>query len=302
LLSEKVIIPEVGKHVVDDGFSFHRYIVGSPFKGRRIRHSTVAINDGRQSMGIYNTFSFILEGKQYHDMLTRIEHRTNGQFAAISGFLKTVALYRRDIIEIVSSARKTLVETDTAKDVLIPIRMDYFPDPENISITLPVFDLYSWQRVERELGNYEPKIMVKKSIKKPWAYVIPADDMNLVNLFIRHQIKMHKLRQEISLPVEGYTILHVTPFREEDKPSLEVDVLPETKQMTLDKGQILVFLDQPAGLLIPLLLEPQSSWGIVTRGSGQKDRFEDYLREGRRYPIGRILEPFSMDTKPFKIE
>jgi len=57
-LSSDTLVPEVGGKMKDKGFRFHRYTVGGPPNVSRIRHSTTNINDGRQSMGIYNTFSY----------------------------------------------------------------------------------------------------------------------------------------------------------------------------------------------------------------------------------------------------
>ena len=87
--SRNVFIPETGAGIEKDGFRFHRYIVGEPFEGKVVRFSTTAINDGRQSFGIYNTLSFIIEGKRYGNLTNEIERRTNGQVSAILNFLAT---------------------------------------------------------------------------------------------------------------------------------------------------------------------------------------------------------------------
>jgi hypothetical protein len=47
-------------------------------------------------------------------------------------------------------------------------------------------------------------------------------------------------------------------------------------------------LEQPAGILIPLLLEPQSTRGILTEGSALQYHFGQYLVEGEEYPIHRL--------------
>ncbi|MCX8057404.1 MAG: DUF2817 domain-containing protein, partial [Ignavibacteria bacterium] len=60
---KKKVLPWIKKYLEGKNYSFCEYVVGGPPNKERLRHSTVDINDGRQSFGILNTLSFILEGK-----------------------------------------------------------------------------------------------------------------------------------------------------------------------------------------------------------------------------------------------
>ncbi|MFQ6617164.1 MAG: hypothetical protein ACE5QV_00635, partial [Fidelibacterota bacterium] len=263
----------------------------------RIRYSTTAINDGRQSMGIYNTLAFILEGKRYGDLITNIERRAYGQFAALSAFLKTVVENRKEILAIVRSAREELVNGSPEGSGYIYIRMDYFPDPDQKTLTFPVFDLYTWKRVEKPLENYEPLVRIKKSVKRPYAYIFSQKEDNLIQLLRRHQIEMFRLKSDAELEIETYRILHVTPAVEEDKPAVNVDVDVQRQTRRMEKGSVVVKLNQKAANLIPLLLEPQSSWGIAADKVGSKYRFTEYLQEGKEYPIFRLMNPIDSDLE-----
>ena len=77
---------------------------------------------------------------------------------------------------------------------------------------------------------------------------------------------------------------------EEDKTVEFVDVKVIKKVAKIPKNSIIVKTKQPALKLIPLLLEPQSSYGFVSIGSGLQYRFTQYLQEGKMYPIERILK------------
>ncbi|UCH62749.1 MAG: DUF2817 domain-containing protein [Fidelibacterota bacterium] len=299
--SRNVFIPGFGKLVQKDGFSFSRYIVGAPFEDQRIRYSTTAINDGRQSPGIYNSLSFIIEGKKYGSLINLIERRTMGQVSAIWAFLNTAADNHKEIGKIVTASRRQLMEDrDTEKRVSY-IQMDYFPDPGQDSLSFPVFDLYSWQRVERRLGNYEPIVKVRKSVEKPHAYIFSKNEHRLIDLLSRHQIEMHYIQTEVDIDIEAYTILHVTPSVEEDKPSTYVDVSVQKETKRIEQGSVVVFLNQRASNLIPLLLEPHSSWGICTENSGRKYRFAEYLQEGQQYPIFRMMRAATIETDLLEI-
>lgn len=290
--AEDVFIPSVGELVKKDGFRFSRYIVGAPFENQRIRHSTTEINDGRQSMGIYNTLSLIIEGKRYGDLLTHIKKRSIGQASAITAFLNVIAKRTSEIKSLVGDAREQLLRPK--ENSLSHIRQDYFPDPDRKELTLPIFDLYSWHHIEKPLKNYEPLVKVIQSVQIPYAYIFSSQQERLIKLFEKHQIEMSRLIEDTEIEVETYLIRNVTPAIEEDKSTVNVDVVVKTTKMKLEKGSAVIRLNQPAANLIPLLLEPQSTWSIAKYGSGREYRFKEFLQEGKDYPIHRIMKPIDL--------
>lgn len=295
-ISDETYIPEVGQKIQDDGFTFLRYTVGAPFRGQRIRHSTTNVNDGRQSLGIYNTFSFIFEGKRYGDLTNRIEKRTRAQLSALIAFVQTAISHRKEILETVHDARRKLVEGPHPEEAFI--RLDYYPDPEKTTIDFPVFEFATWKPAVKALENYEPLVRVKKSVLRPFAYAFSLDEADLISLLQRHRIQMHLSKADVDAGIEAYTIKRVTPDTEEDKETEYVDatILRETRR--IDAGTVLVFLDQPAGNLIPLLLEPESSYGICTRGGGRGFRFSEYLTPGTEFPVLRLMEEIVRNVEP----
>ena len=74
--SQDIFYPLMREKVQKDGFILFPYTVGAPVENDRLRFSTNDIDDGRQSLGIYNTLSFILEGKGYGDMANELERRS----------------------------------------------------------------------------------------------------------------------------------------------------------------------------------------------------------------------------------
>ncbi len=294
--TRKVFIPETGKAIRGKGFTFHRYTVGMPFQGNVLRHSTTAINDGRQSMGIYNTLSFIIEGRRFADPRQNIRHRVLGQQAAILSFLQTVAAHSAEMSALVRKAREKLVTPDDPYDSVSRIQMDYFPDSAHKTCAFPVFDLYLWKTVTKNLGNYEPLVLVKTSVQKPVAYLYDASYKNLTELLLKHHIVLYALNKDVALKAQFYRIRHVTDDREEEKPHKYVDVAVWSQKKAFPKGSILVFTAQPASNLIPLLLEPQSSYGIVTKAAMHQYVFSDFLKTGQTYPVARIVAPVSKEN------
>lgn len=287
---KNILLPVVGEKVKTAGFSFHEYIVGTPFENSRLRYSTTAINDGRQSLGIFQTISYILEGIQYSDELNQIEYRTRGQLAAITALLQSVAEFRPEILQVVSTARREVVSGQGLSDRIF-LQMEYYPDSTQSQVEFPVFNLRTWQKENRALPNFHPRLLVQKSVSRPIGYVIPSSEKRLIEILSRHQVVMNPLSESKVLTVESYFLRHVTTFIEEELETPYVDAEIHSVQKEFPAGSLIIYLNQPAGILIPLLVEPQSSFSLCTVSSGQKVRLREYLIENSEYPVYRLIQP-----------
>ncbi len=289
--TRNIFIPETGQGIEDDGYRFHRYIVGNPFTENVMRYSTTAINDGRQSMGIYNTLSFIFEGKRYGNLINEIEKRTRGQVSAMVNFLKTVDRHAADMISIVTQARARMADVQDSY-----IQMDYYPDEKNPVLTFPVFDLKTWTHTYRDFDVFRPVVKVKKSVKKPAAYAFAATETRLMELLNKHRIPVLVLENAQQTATETYHVKYVTEAVDEEKPTVLVDLETTVQLETLPAGTIVVPVQGKASNLIPLMFEPESTWRVASRRSGDKYRF-NYLDEGRPYPVKRLvsLENLALD-------
>lgn len=294
--SKNTFLTKVGRKIVKDGFTYHEYIVGSPFNGRRIRFSTTNINDGRQSMGIYNTLSFVVECKRYGDTITKLRRRVAGHVSGIEAFLTSIDEDYKNILKMVKNERQKLTDEKNLND-RIAIQMDYYPDPKQPKLEFPVFNFYTWHHEIQPLDHYEPLVKIKKTVTKPYAYVFSSDEEELIALLKKHQIKMKKLSKDFDITVEEYKILNIAPSREEDKASLTLDLERNIIKKHFKTGDIIILLKQKSSNLIPLLLEPESSIGIVSKRSGRKYRFDKYIQDNKDYPIYRINNPIEFPVK-----
>jgi hypothetical protein len=297
--SEEVFYPAVREQVGKDGYIMLPYLLGSPDKNDRLRFSTNDIDDGRQSLGIYNTFSFILEGKRYGSMDNMLERRSATQLSAMTAFLRSTASKGTEILAMVRSARAALLH-EVAPGERAFLRMDYFPDPARPSVMVPVFSLNGWNEETREWQNFEPLVKVKKSVPLPQAYVIPAMESALIELLQRHQMRLFRLTAPAEATVEKYRVLHAAARIEEEISKPEFDLEKTVEKTGLRQGDVVVFLNQRARLLIPLLLEPESSWGILTDTGEVPSQFSAYVKEGGIYPVMRLMEKTDLPLEEIK--
>lgn len=287
-----IFIPETGAKIEQDGFRFHRYIVGDPFTEKVMRYSTTAINDGRQSMGIYNTLSFIIEGKRYGNLINEIEKRTKGQVSAILSFLETANRHAGDMLSIVTQARVRMAELQESY-----IQMDYYADPNNPILTFPVFDLKTWTHTNRDFDVFKPVVKAKKSVTKPAAYAFTASETRLIELLEKHRIPMLILDNDQLAETETYHVKYVSEAIDEGKPTVLVDVDKTMQSETLPAGTIVVPVTGATSNLVPLMLEPESTWRVASPRSGDKYRFS-YLGEGKSYPVKRLASLDNLAAEP----
>jgi hypothetical protein len=297
--SQEVFYPTMREKVQKDGYILFPYTVGAPVENERLRFSTNDIDDGRQSLGIYNTLSFILEGKGYGETANMLERRSSAQLSAMTAFLDTAAGNSAEILGLVHSARAVLLE-EVAPAERAYVRMDYFPDPTRPSIAFPVFDLLKWQAEVRDWKRFEPLVKIKKSVRLPQAYIIPAAETMLIELLKRHQLRLWRLTATAAPMLEKYRILHVASRIEEERPMPELDLEKINEKTALAAGDMVIFLNQPARRLIPLLLEPESSWGILTDTGEMSSQFSVYAKEGGTYPIMRLMEKTDLPLEEIK--
>jgi len=297
--SQDVFYPAIEEKVRKDGYILFPYIVGAPVENERLRFSTNDIDDGRQGLGIYNTLSFILEGKGYGDMANELDRRSSAQLSAMTAFLHTAAAKGRQILDMVNPARAALLR-EVAPGERAFVRMDYFPDPARPSIAFPVFDLVKWQAEVRDWKPFEPLVKVKKSVSLPQAYVIPAAETSLLELLQRHQLRLWRLTAPASAALEKYRVLHAAARFEEERSMPEFDLEKTCEETGLASGDVVVFLNQRARLLIPLLLEPESSWGILTDTGGSPSQFSGYAQEGKIYPVMRLMVKADLPLEEIK--
>ena len=297
--SQDVFYPAMREKVQNDGYILFPYTVGAPVENERLRFSTNDIDDGRQSLGIYNTLSFILEGKGYGDMANELERRSAAQLSAMTAFLRTAAAKSGEILGLVPAARAALLK-QVAPGERAYVRMDYFPDPSRPSIAFPIFDLVKWQAEVRDWKRFEPLVKIKKSVRLPQAYVFPASETALLELLKRHQLRLWRLTAPATALLEKYEILHAAARNEEERSMPEFDLEKTSEKSKLAAGTVVVFLNQPARRLIPLLLEPESSWGILTDTGGTPSPFSGYAREGGVYPVMRLMEKIDLPLEEIK--
>lgn len=277
--SKTRILPYIKNQLVSNRYTFHEYIVGGPPNKDRIRFSTVEINDGRQSLGIYNTLSFIAEGKNGRDSLDNIKRRSTGQLLLVESLLNFVKSNKVEIKNIIANERKELIDNNKEKNVVI--RMEHIGDGKQYRLDL--LSVTSNKDTSVEVNNFHSIIDKHLSVISPKGYLVNKNDNKLIDWLRRHNIFHEDYIKENGQKIIKYNI---KKLKKEVLEEMEL-YNPEIEKIIVDNLTTEDFyyipLRQLASNLIILAFEPQSMLGIF-----QTDQFEYLLREYNEYPILRV--------------
>jgi len=280
-LSKKEYLPYIKKYLNDRKYSYFEYSPGGPPEADYIRHSTFDINDGRQSLGIQNTFSFIQEGLNGEDSsLQNIKHRAEGQAAGMRGLLEFSYIHKDKIKNLVEAERAKLIAGNT--DVNTAIQLDHFADGNKLQ--LPLFSYSSKKDTSITVNNYRPIVKALTETEKPKGYLVPKNLREIVDWADRHKLEYYLYKNESTDIISRYYIAEIDSIDFEGDMTVnpKVELKPVNYSM-LEGEYIFIPTKQLRGNMIVIALEPKSELGLVTY-----KKYEHLLKKDTHFPILRI--------------
>jgi len=273
-LQHNRIFPYIAGYMQGQGYFFQEYIVGSP--SDRVRHSTTEINDGRQSFGILGTVSFIQEGIKWRTREDQLERRVKSQLASIRALLEYCSRNSEKIMQIVLHERARLQKLAGQP---IAVRMDHFNGKGELQI--PVRMVSSQRDTVWKVRPYHGEVRMLKSILLPEKYIIERKDSAIVQLLHRHYIKVEQVKQESQVNVTAYIMDSTSRSEMEEETQPFVSVSSRSMTKTLKPGDFIIPTNQLQSMLLAIILEPESMWGLT-----KYEQF-GYLLKEKQYPVMR---------------
>jgi hypothetical protein len=282
-LANLSFLPFMKKYLNDRHFTNFIYSPGGPPGINYVRHSTFDINDGRQSLALQNTFSFIQEGLNGKDSDTdNLRHRAEGQMTGMRCLLEFTYLNKERIKSMVADDRKELIHPSPGS--IISIQCEHIRNGEKLE--MPVHSYFSDKDTTITIVDYRPVVKSICDVTRPDGYLIPKKLKELADWIdrqaLRHaavtiapadRIQQYEIAAIDSIDFEGDNIVNPTVITEELKSKIHADdytYLPT---------------DQLKGNMLIIALEPKSMLGLVTY-----KQFAHLLKAGEKYPILRVVK------------
>jgi len=281
-MQKKVYLPYIKKYFEDRNFSYFEYSPGGPPEIDYIRHSTFDINDGRQSLGIQNNFSFIQEGLNGKDIyVDNIKHRAEGQMTGMRGLLEFAYKNKDEIKNLVSEGRKNLIENTVSDKAAI--QLDHFADGSKLE--LPLLSYYSNKDTVITVNDYRPIVKSTYDVKRPKGYLVPKSLKEIVDWADRHELIYYDYKKSDDDTIEQYFISGIDSMDFER--DIIINPIVEAKTINNDLCEadyIFIPVNQLRNNMIVIALEPKSELGLVTY-----KQFEHLLKKGETFPILRVV-------------
>ncbi len=341
--SRRTLLAETEAALQKKNLTFHEYLVteemgstgaagveasGAPPAQREeyTRRSTTDLNDGRNSLGIYETLSFIQEGASRHDLDT-LQARTDWQYWGLRSLMEAAAGHATEIVKLVRDLRAQLLEKGKAYDEadLVCLRSEYARDPQNPTLSLKKFERTATPvegilKVDKKAGetftaddiapypepanmkvvteivkNWFPNVVPSVSTVRPLGYIIPAGYSAAVETLLRHGIEVGIFVQDQVVEAEGLVVEEVTPASDDYLAPSKIIVRKKPLAPLVRKGDFYVFCGQAAAKLVPCLLEPESDLGFIRYW-----KFHLVPETGSLYAFTRVVRPQVMRLVPYK--
>jgi hypothetical protein len=341
--SREIILPEIEEKLAEKDVPFHEYLItqrmgidssagvdydrGDRGSGEMMkRYSTTDLNDGRNSPGIYETFSFIQEGASRHD-LASLQERTQYQYLGIRYMTEAVASHGERIISMIRKLREELIkraEIYSAED-LVHLRLKYARDKSEPTLTIKKYeraespirgilttdkkagDPITWadikpyphpaelKVVEEVVENWFPRVVPVLSVPRPLGYIVPANHLDVIETLIKHGIHVSFFDHDMKVNAEAYQVTDIKAAEYDYLPPEKIDVEKNLTQVIVRKGDYYISCAQPAAHLIPNLLEPQSQYGLIRYW-----KYKLVPQKGDIYPFCRVVSGNNLPVIPYR--
>lgn len=262
------------------GVKANRYLITQDRLDDVVRHSTTDIDDGRNSFGIQNTLSFILEGRNGFSKADRIWERGKHQLTLIKSFLTTCNEKSNQITQLIRATRAKHAEQIPDSVIIQADYTEKFSRPLTVTLTLTK----NFKDTSVVLPDYRPYPEPLVIVTAPKAYLVEKPTSQMIELLKSQHFSFRVLSQEEKIMVEQFEIAGKDTLRYENRAT----IIPAGKfvqvEKTFGKGDLFIPLENPRATQIVQIMEPQSFYGL-----SHYEEFQD-LVQGNIYPIYRVIE------------
>ena len=298
-LCDELIFPAIDERLGAEGFTAWYYQ-----RGNENRWDVGGYDPriGRNYGGFSNMVGILFESPRGQSM-------SDGIRSGLLGY-ETVVEWARDntelLLETVRTARLETVEMGTSPVGEVPIYVEYAPEEEPVTYLIA-----SGPQEDRRVMEIQSDSLMKRPVAtltrpRPWAYLLPPDAEEAVELLRRHRVQVEELQEQVSLVVDAYTIADITyESAYNNEAATKIDVAETvTRQMSLPPGTYVVRTGQMQGRVAAHLLEAETRDGVVYWNrldawlpKNQVEAVRSGGGEAPVFPIFKLMQPTPLPTR-----
>ncbi|QQS36241.1 MAG: M14 family metallopeptidase [Ignavibacteriales bacterium] len=289
------VIPKVEK----DGFLTAPYV---ELKGKKITDGIVDWAAApRLSTGysaLQNRLALLVETHS----LKPFENRVGSTKSILGHTLDYLNQNSSQLVKINQDADNETIETYALKKTPFPVSFkgtsDYVPfifkgykfTEDESEITGSSVIRYTNKPEDFEIPFYN-KVEIEKTVRLPYAYLIPQEFKSIIDRMRFHRIKSTRFFATKQAKVERYRFKNISfaPFSYEGRQMVDFDIQPFTEVVEIQEGTFIIYPNQRTLRILVNLLEPAAPDSFVRWG------FFNAFFERKEYAEEYVLEPFAQE-------
>lgn len=260
--------------------------------GLRVYHYGQTSNNpiGRAYFGLYDCLSFLVETRGIGAGKTNFERRVFSQETAVLSYLTYAAEHSEEIKELVADAREETIAkgaTYDEDDVLVLYQTASGETQTDYEGTLIQYNMDGTVH-SSETDTMALYDTIVRGRTRPTAYVIPADLENIDKILYildNQGAEYYRLSDGSRATLEQY--YYVGPYEYNDRERGIEAGLRDAERVRFSNGAYVIPMDQVAGNVIAMLMEPDVTDSNGYDGSLYQYGVIDYDEETMNFPIYR---------------
>ena len=256
-------------------------------------------------VGLRNRLSILDENYNYADFKTRVL----GNYSLLKSILDYCETNAQELSRLVADADARTVlrgvapkETDT-----FGLDIDIQALPEKVSVRgyemevtpregSPYPQIKRTDRKKTYIMPYFADFVAKRTVRLPYAYLIPVFDTDVLEKLRQHGIAVERLTEAVILETEAFRLKEIKGaerlYQGHRTNAVKGEYAVEKREFP--KGTLVVRTAQALGRLAAYLLEPESDDGLLVWNFFDRDIVSQWGRGAQTYPVYKLYFPQSL--------
>jgi hypothetical protein len=146
---------------------------------------------------------------------------------------------------------------------------------------------------------YFADFVSKRTVRLPYAYLIPLFDTDVLEKLRQHGIAVERLTEPVTLETEAFRIKEIRGaerlYQGHRTNTVKGEYALEKREFP--KGTLVVRTAQTLGRLAAYLLEPESDDGLLVWNYFDKHVVSQWGRGAQTYPVYKLFAPANLASK-----
>jgi len=273
-LTDKVFVENARKVLDENKFRHHPYMSTTKVKGEiHFNHGSISARSSASNYALTNTISSLIEVRGVGLGRTSFKRRIQITFLIAISYLKTASESMKLVKEEIDKA------SQLKNDAVVTSTRSVYKDKIE-AIDLDTNELIELEVTLRDALKATPKI----TRKRPIAYLIDADQKEIIEKLKILGVELEELVQDTEIIVETFLVKkydkNTKKYEKMNQQTVSVKLIEETKKFK--KGTYKVSMNQRRSNIIIEVLEPEAPNSFVSFGVLKTSK-------GAMLPIYRIL-------------